>query len=84
MMILLVIIFFMATMSEIITKKDIIAKQMKSIFSRYVRCEKLEDKVVTNKYDENSNKEKVTEFHANLLYQRDVREDIEMTNRSNS
>ena len=51
MVLILVGLFFMATISEIITKKEIMAKQVKSMFSRFILCEKLEDKVVTNKYD---------------------------------
>lgn len=51
MVLILVGLFFMATISEIITKKEIMAKQVKSMFSRFILCQKLEDKVVTNKYD---------------------------------
>lgn len=38
MMLILVAVFFIATMTEIITKKEVIAKQMKSIFRRFILC----------------------------------------------
>jgi hypothetical protein len=51
MVLIMVGVFFIATMTEIITRKEVIAKQMKSIFSRFILCEKLEDKVLVSKYD---------------------------------
>lgn len=42
LVLILVGLFFIATMAEIIIKKDILIKQLKSIYSRYIRCEKLE------------------------------------------
>ena len=66
-------LFFFATTSEIVIKKDIISKQLRSMYMRYIKCEKLDEQVVNNKYDENSNRERVTLFHTNLLYQRDIK-----------
>ena len=43
------------------------------MYMRYIKCEKLDEQVVNNKYDENSNRERVTLFHTNLLYQRDIK-----------
>lgn len=56
----MVILFFMATMSEIVIKKDIIMKQLKSMYSRFIKCENLDQKVLNSKYDENNHREKVT------------------------
>jgi uncharacterized membrane protein len=78
----LVGLFFFASVSEIIIKKEILAKQLKSMYDRFIRCEKLEEKVAGNKYDENGNRERVTEFHANLLYKKEVREEVELSNRT--
>ena len=38
MVLILVALFFIATVSEIITKKEILAKQVKSMFSRFILC----------------------------------------------
>lgn len=51
MVLILVAVFFIATMTEVITRKEVIAKQMKSMFSRFILCEKLEEKVLVSKYD---------------------------------
>ena len=60
MVLAMVILFFMATMSEIVIKKDIIMKQLKSMYSRFIKCENLDQKVLNSKYDENNHREKVT------------------------
>lgn len=48
---MLVCLFFFASTSEIIIKKEIISKQIRSIYLRFIKCEKLDEQVVNNKYD---------------------------------
>lgn len=52
----LVILFFLASVFEIIINREVIIKQLKSIYSRFIRCEKLEDKIIVSKYDQNSHR----------------------------
>ena len=75
-----VIFFFLITVAEIMFQKDRIFKYLRSFCSRFILCERLDDKIEISKYDESSHREKVREFHANLLYQKGMAENrsIEM------
>lgn len=48
---LLAALFFMGNVIEILIKREVIVKQLKSIYSRFIKCEKLEDSVIVSKYD---------------------------------
>lgn len=37
----LLVLFFVSTMLEVILKREIVVKQMKSIYNRFIKCEKL-------------------------------------------
>ena len=52
------------------------ARQIKSIYSRFIICEKMDDAVELNKYDSDKHREKVTSFRKNLIYQREEGETI--------
>jgi hypothetical protein len=71
-LIMLVAFFFFVTLLELILKRDIVTKQLKSIYNRFIKCERLEDKVIASKYDDNSHRERVTEFKTNLLYHKEL------------
>lgn len=71
-LIILVAFFFIATLLELILKRDIVTKQLKSIYSRFIKCESLEEKVIASKYDDNRHRERVTEFKTNLLYHKEL------------
>jgi hypothetical protein len=76
----LIVLFFVATAVEIFLRKEILMKQLKSVYERFIQCERAEEKIVINKYDENIHRERVTEFNRNLLYKASVaeRKGIEM------
>jgi hypothetical protein len=67
-------LFFLGSCGEIVARREVIVKQLRSIYDRFICCNRLEDKVTASKYDENSHRERVIEFNKNLLYQRDLPE----------
>jgi hypothetical protein len=66
--------FLMINLMEIIANSSQMCKQLKSIYSRFIICEKMDDAVELNKYDSDKHREKVTSFRKNLIYQKDVNE----------
>ena len=74
----LCVLYFVASVVELLVRREQVVKQLRSIWSRFIKCENLEDKVIVSKYDENSHREKVTEFHTNLLYHKD--KEVELPN----
>lgn len=69
----LVVLYFISTMIELLARREQIFKQLKSIYNRYICCGKLDQDVMLNKYDENSHRERVTNFQTNLLYQKEIK-----------
>jgi hypothetical protein len=72
----LIAIFLVASVAELFLRRDLIVKQIKSIYSRFLRCDHSEEKIVVTKYDEGSHRERVTDFQRNLLYKRDQRAQV--------
>lgn len=68
LLVILAGVFFAANTSEMIAKRDIITKQLRSFYGRFIICEKTEETVSMTKYDEHGHRERVTEFRTNLLY----------------
>lgn len=82
-LLLMAALCFLGSCGEILARREVIVKQLRSIYDRFICCNRLEDKVNASKYDENSHRERVTEFNKNLLYQRDLPEQtIELTSTS--
>ena len=67
-----VLFYFLITVMEILFNRQKVVKYLKSFYLRFIKCEKIDDKIEMTRYDEDNHREKVTEFHANLLYQQSV------------
>ena len=63
--------FFLGTMFQIVANKQRIVKQMKSIYVRFIRCDG-DKQIIVSRFDQNVNHQKVTEFHTNLLYKKEI------------
>lgn len=68
LLVILAAVFFGANTSQMMAKKDIITKQLRSFYGRFIICEKSQETVAMTKYDEHSHRQRVTEFKTNLLY----------------
>ena len=51
-----VIYFFLITVAEMMFQKDRIFKYLRSFYSRFIKCETLDDKIEVSKYDESSHR----------------------------
>lgn len=72
LLIVLAVLFFWVSVTEIIFRRERVIKQLKSFYNRFIKCEKLQEEIEVSKYDEHGHRERVREFHTNLLYQKDT------------